>query len=95
MTTASVQEDSDSFNDEYLARFKFPISHTITDASGNVLVSEDVTIAWKDGENISKSNENIISTGETLIASTSLDKFTVLADGNINIAIKIDPDTTL
>ena len=94
VTTASVQEDPDSFDDKYLARFKFPISYTISDASGNRLITEDITLAWKDGGNISKSNENITSTGGMLTASTSLDKFTVPADGIINIAIEISPDTT-
>ena len=94
VTTASVQEDPDSFDDNYLARFKFPISYTISDASGNRLITEDITLAWKDGGNISKSNENITSTGGMLTASTSLDKFTVPADGIINIAIEISPDTT-
>ncbi len=94
ITTSSVQEDPDSFNDEYLARFKFPISYTISDTSGNVLIGEDIVMAWKDGGSISKSNENTTSTGGTLTASTSLDKFTVPADGSINIAIEISPDTT-
>ena len=71
ITSSSVQEDPDSFDDEYLARFKFPISYTITDGNGIVLVSEDVTMAWKDGGNISKNNENVTSTGGTLTASTS------------------------
>jgi uncharacterized Tic20 family protein len=94
ITTSSVQEDPDSFDDEYLARFKFPITYTITDGNGSELVSEDVTMAWKDGGNISKNNEKITSTGGTLIASTSLDKFTVPVDGRINIAIEIGPDLT-
>ena len=94
ITTSSVQEDQDSFDDEYLARFKFPISYTISDASGSVLISEDIVMAWKGGGSISKSNENTTSTGGTLTASTSLDKFTVPADGSINIAIEISPDTT-
>jgi len=94
ITTRSVQEDPDSFDDEYLARFKFPISYTISDASGSTLISDDVVMAWKDGGSISKNNENTTSTGGTLTASTSLDKFTVPADGSINIAIEISPDTT-
>ncbi|MFB3116982.1 MAG: hypothetical protein ACE1ZH_05860, partial [Gammaproteobacteria bacterium] len=94
ITTSSVQEDSDSFDGEYLARFKFPISYTISDASGSVLIGGDIVMAWKDGGSISKSNENTTSTGGTLTASTSLDKFTVPADGSINIAIEISPDTT-
>lgn len=89
-----MQEDPDSFSDEYLARFKFPISYTITDASGNTLINEDITLAWKDGGSVSKSNEETISTGGTLTASTSLDKFTVPIDGSFNISIKINPDTT-
>jgi len=94
ITTRSVQEDPDSFDDEYLARFKFPISYTVSDASGNTLISDDVVMAWKDGGSISKNNENTTSTDGTLTASTSLDKFTVPADGSINIAIEISPDTT-
>jgi len=94
ITTRSVQEDPDSFDDEYLARFKFPISYTISDASGNTSISDYVVMAWKDDGSISKSNENTTSTGGTLTASTSLDKFTVPVDGSINIAIEIGPDTT-
>ncbi len=53
ITTRSVQEDPDSFDDEYLARFKFPISYTISDGSGRTLVNEDITLAWKDDGYIS------------------------------------------
>lgn len=94
ITTSSVQEDPDSISDEYIARFKFPISYTISDASDNILINEDITLAWKDGGSISKSNEETTSTGGTLTASTNMDKFTVPADGKINIDIKISPDTT-
>ena len=94
ISTASVQEDPESISDEYEARFKFPITYTVSDASGNVLVSEDVMMAWKDGGSISKSNEETISTGGTLVASTSLDKFTVPADGHVNIKIELSPDRT-
>ncbi len=94
ITTSSVQEDPDSLSDEYDARFKFPISYTVSDASGNVLVSEDVIMAWKDGGSISMSNEEITSTGGTLTASTSLDKFMVADDGHVNIKIELSPDTT-
>ena len=94
ITTSSVQEDPDSLSDEYDARFKFPISYTVSDAGGNVLVSEDVIMAWKDGGSISMSNEEITSTGGTLTASTSLDKFMVADDGHVNIKIELSPDTT-
>ena len=94
ITTSSVQEDPDSLSDEYDARFKFPISYTVSDAGGNVLVSEDVIMAWKDGGSISMSNEETTSTGGTLTASTSLDKFMVADDGHVNIKIELSPDTT-
>ena len=94
VSTASVQEDPDSLSDEYNARFKFPISYTVSDASGNVLVSEDVTMAWKDGGSISKSDEETSSTGGTLTASTSLEKFMVTGDGHVNIKIELSPDAT-
>jgi len=94
VTTPSVQEDPDSFDGEYLARFKFPISYTISNGSGRTLVNEDITLAWKDGGSISKSNEKTTSIGGTLTASTSLEKFTVPADGNFKLTIKISPDTT-
>jgi len=94
ISTASVQEDPDSLSDEYNARFKFPISYTVSDASSNVLVSEDVTMAWKDGGSISKSNEETSSTGGTLTASTNLEKFMVSDDGHVNIKIELSPDAT-
>lgn len=94
ITTASVQEDPESFDDEYLARFKFPIIYKISDANGKVLLSDEIVLAWKDGGSVSKSNEKTSSTGGTLTASTSLDKFIVPADGNVDVAIKIRPDTT-
>ena len=94
VTTSSVQEDPDSFSDEYIARFKFPISYTIMDASGNTLIYEDITLAWKDGGSVSKSNEETTSTGGTLTASTSLKKFTVPVDGSFKLSIMISPDTT-
>lgn len=94
INTASVQEDPESISEKYNARFKFPISYTVSDAGGKVLVSEDVTMAWKDGGSISTSNEEITSTGGTLTASTSLDKFMVPADGHVNIKIELSPDNT-
>jgi len=94
ITTSSVQEDSESISGEYDARFKFPISYTVSDTRGNVLVSEDVIMAWKDGGSISKSNEEATSIGGTLKALTSLDKFTVPAGGSFKLSIKISPDTT-
>ncbi len=48
ITTPSVQEDSDSLDDKYLARFKFPISYTISDASDKILVKEATVLAWRD-----------------------------------------------
>lgn len=94
VTTHSVQEDPDSIDHKYIARFKFPVSYTISDSGGNVLMHEDVTLAWKEGRSISKSHEETASTGGTLTAATTLKKFTVPADGNINIKIAIRPDTT-
>lgn len=94
INTASVQEDPDSISEKYDARFKFPISYTISDADGKVLVSEDVTMAWKDGGSISRSNEETTSTSGTLTASTSLDKFMAPVDGHVNIKIELSPDST-
>jgi len=92
--TSSVQEDPDSLSDEYDARFKFPISYTVTDSKGTVLVSEDVVMAWKEGVSITKSNEKTTSTGGTLTALINLEKFMVPADGSVNFSIEISPDTT-
>jgi len=94
ISTSSVQEDPDSFNEEYLSRFRFPVRYRISDADGNVLLRKKTTLAWKDGGSISKSNANTSSTGGTLRASTNMKKFTVPADGNINIDIELGPDTT-
>jgi uncharacterized protein len=94
VTTGSVQEDPDSLSDKYIARFKFPVNYTISDAHGNTLVNEDVVLAWKDGGSIAKNNEDTSSTSGTLMASTSFDKFTVPADGNFNIDITVSSDTT-
>ncbi len=94
ISTPSVQEDPESFDDVYLARFKFPIAYTIRDSSGNVIFEDKVVLAWKDGGSVTKSNEETTSTGGTLTASTSLDKFTVPADGRVAITIKISSDTT-
>lgn len=94
ITTSSVQEDTESFDEEYLARFKFPVRYSIGDSSGNILLHKKTTLAWKDGDSISKSNSNTSSTGGTLTASTKLNKFTVPADGNIAIDIELGEDTT-
>ena len=94
ITTESVQEDQDSLDDKYHARFKFPIHYTITDTGGRVLVQKNTVLAWKDGPSISKLNENTTSTGGRLTASTSLAKFAVPADGRFNISISVGPDTT-
>jgi hypothetical protein len=94
VSTDSVQEDTEDFSDDYFARFDFPISYRISDVNGNTLFKEDVSLVWKDGGSVSKSNENITSTGGTLTASTSFDKFTVPADGSFNIDIEVSPDTT-
>lgn len=94
IATSSVQEDPDNIFDAYDARFRFPISYSITDAGGNLLVSEDVVMAWKDGGSISKSNEKTTSTGGTLTASISLNKFIVPTDGYFKISIKISSDRT-
>ncbi|MCZ6803332.1 MAG: DUF4870 domain-containing protein [Proteobacteria bacterium] len=48
ITTPSVQEDPDSLDDKYLARFKFPISYTISDASDKILVKEATVLVWRD-----------------------------------------------
>lgn len=94
VTTFSVQEYPDRLSDKYAARFKFPISYTVSDTSGTVLVSEEVIMAWKDGGSISKNNEKTTSIGGTLTALTSLDKFTVPTGGSFKLSIKISPDTT-
>ncbi len=94
ITTSSVQENPDDFSDDYLARFKFPITYSISDANGNTLINEDVALVWKEGGSVTKSNEETTSTGGTLTARSSFDKFTVPADGSFNITIEVDPDTT-
>ena len=94
ITTSSVQEDPESFDEEYLARFKFPVRYSISDSSGNILLHKKTTLAWKDGGSISLSNSHTSSTGGTLTASTNLYKFTVPADGNIAIDIELGEDTT-
>ena len=92
ISTPSVQEDPDSLNAEYQARFQFPISYTITDGTGSILADESEVLAWKDGASISKSNEEVTSTGGTLRATSNFDKFTVPADGIVNITIELSPD---
>jgi len=87
-------EYPDRLSDKYAARFKFPISYKVSDARGTILVSKDITMAWKDGASISKNNEKTTSIGGTLTALTSLDKFTVPAGGSFKLSIKISPDTT-
>jgi uncharacterized Tic20 family protein len=94
ISTDSVQEDEESFDGSYLARFDFPISYSIGDSSGNTLLSKNISLDWKDSFLITKSNQITSSTGATLTAKLNLKKFTVPADGNINITIGIDPDTT-
>lgn len=94
ISTDSVQEDLNSLDDQYQARFKFPIHYAITDSGGRVLVRKNTVLAWKDGPSITKLNEQADSSGGRVTASTSLAKFTVPADGRFNISLSIDPDTT-
>ncbi len=94
ITTSSVQEDPESFSEEYLARFKFPVTYSISDSSGNILLDRKTTLAWKDGGSISKSNSSTTSIGGTLTVSTRLDKFTVPDDGNIIIDVELGEDST-
>ena len=94
ITTASVQEDPDSLNGKYEARFRFPIHFTITDSGGRVLARADKILAWKNGGSITIHDEHSSSTGATLTASTSLGKFTVPADGRVHIELAMDNDTT-
>ena len=94
VTTPSVQEDPERIDEEYLARFKFPISYTIRNSSGEVLLRKEATLAWKDGGSLSKQNEETTSTGGTLTAKTNLKKFTMPDDGSVDIEIALGPDTT-
>ena len=56
VSTASVQEDPDSFDEEYLPRFKFPVRYRIYDTNGNFLAGKKTTMEWKDGGNPVKNN---------------------------------------
>ncbi|MBL1141576.1 MAG: DUF4870 domain-containing protein [Proteobacteria bacterium] len=92
--TNSVQEDPDDFSDDFIARFKFPVNYSISDVNGNTLIKENAALAWKNGGSLSKRNEDTTSTGGTLTATTRFDKFTVPADGKLNIEIEVGPDST-
>ncbi|MFT5132843.1 MAG: putative Tic20 family protein [Gammaproteobacteria bacterium] len=94
ISTSSVQEDQDSYDEKYFARFNFPITYSVSDSHDNGLLTRDTTMAWKDGMSITISNANTSSKGGTLTASTHLDKFMVPADGFVNIEIELGPDTT-
>jgi len=94
ITTDSVQENLDGLDDQYQARFNFPIQYTISDDNGRVLMQRNTVLAWKDGPSITKFSENTTSTSGRLTASTNLTKFTVPNDGHINISLTFGPDTT-
>jgi len=94
ITSSSVQEDPDSFDDSYLARFVFPVRYTVSDSSGNTLLSKNTSLDWKDDFSTSTSNEETSSTGGSLTAKINLEKFTSPADGAIDINIEISPDNT-
>lgn len=94
IATTSVQEDPESFDDTYQARFSFPVKYSISDSSGNILLSKNTALDWKDSFSITKSNELTSSTGGTLTAKINLEKFATPADGSVTINIGIDPDTT-
>jgi len=94
VATDSVQEDTEDYSNDYIARFKFPIRYQVSDANGNTLLDETDRLVWDDGGFSSKKDEKTTSTHGTLIATTSFDKFTVPADGMFNIEIEVSPDTT-
>jgi uncharacterized Tic20 family protein len=94
IATTSVQEDPESFDDKYLARFAIPLSYTISDSSGNTLKNKNTSLDWKESFAISTSNEKSSSTGGTLTARLNLEKFTVPVDGSVTIDIGVGPDTT-
>jgi uncharacterized protein len=93
VTTESVQEDPDDFSDEYLARFRFPVVYTASDSNGLTIISEDTAFSWKEGS-YSKSDESVTSTEGSLSAKSRFDKFSVPADGVINVNIEVSPDQT-
>ena len=92
--TPSVQEDPESLDKQYIARFKFPFRYSIKDSKNNVIDAGERNMAWKDAGSISTSNATATSTGGTLTASSNLDKFTVPADGNISIDFELSEDIT-
>lgn len=94
VTTKSVQEDPESFSDDYLARFKFPISYQVTDVEGNSVLNENASLAWKEGGSLSKRNEDTSSTEGSLIASINFEKFIVPGNGTFNVDIEVNEDTT-
>ena len=91
--TASVQEVETSGKTEYKPRYRFPLSYTVTESRGRVLLSQEETVAWNEGSRAT-SKENASSTGATLTVSHSFDKFAVPATGAIEVEARLDADGT-
>lgn len=94
VNTPSVQEDSESLDEEYKARFRFPLNYQVSGSDGAIILEDKTQLAWKDGASISTSDQDIDSTGGTLTVSTRLKKFEVPADGRMLVNIGIGEDRT-
>lgn len=89
--TRSVQEEDHESDLTYVARYKFPVTYTVTDHTGRIIDKRQTEINWDTGSRITSSNE-VDSHGGQLEVRHNFEKFSVPASGQVNLEFLIGPD---
>lgn len=91
--TLSVQEVETSGSTEYKPRYRFPVTFSVTESGGRVLQSGTAVLAWNEGSR-TITGEETTSTGATLTAEHSFEKFVTPDPAVIEVEARVDEDQT-
>jgi uncharacterized protein len=100
--TNSVQEELENGTASYQARYRFPVSYTVSNAGGRKLTEENSFIDWRQDDDgtlrkrqssLSESAAGLDATGGTLNVRAAFRKFEVPDDGVIIVSTDLGEDS--
>ena len=91
VSSSSVQEDLEGMNEQFRARYHFPLHYRVFDSAHKLLVEDETEFSWQADE-MSQSNLNTTSQGGSLVVSKRLQKLRVPKDGHLSIELAFEAD---
>lgn len=91
VTTDSVQESTNSVDDEFEGRFHFPLTYTVHTPEGRTLHMERTAVDWDSGTRTIK-HEDIGPQGGIITLESSFEKFDPPPGGTLNVTATLETD---